>query len=81
MRQRPLILFPFVLDPLLILLPALCVGDPGECRGDIAFPPSFGPTFFLLPLVFVTVSSKQSSADCTEACTKKIGYNEIGWHG
>ena len=30
MRQPILILFPFV-------------GDPRECRGDVAFPPSFGP--------------------------------------
>ena len=26
-----------------IFLPALGVGDPSECRGGVAFPPSFGP--------------------------------------
>ena len=53
-------------------LPALGVGDPRECEGDIAILPSFGPPFFLLPFVFATLSSKQSSAEGTEASTKKL---------
>ena len=69
-RQPPLILFPFCWVPFLILLPALGVGDPRECRGDVAFPPSFGPPLFILPFLFATVSSKQSSAEGTEACMK-----------
>ena len=32
----------WVRQPFLILLPALGVGDPQECKGDVAFPPSFG---------------------------------------
>ena len=44
-------------NPFLILLPALGIGDPQECRGDIAILPSFGPSFFLLPFVFATMSS------------------------
>ena len=36
----------------MILLPALGVGDPQECKGDIAILPSFGPPFFLLPFMF-----------------------------
>ena len=42
MRQSLLIFLPFVWGPLLILLPALGVGDPRECKGEVAFPPSFG---------------------------------------
>ena len=36
-RQPILILFPFV-------------GDPGECRGDIALPPTFGPLPYVVAL-------------------------------
>ena len=39
----------------------------------MAFPPSFGPPFFLLPFVFATVTSKQSRAEGTEAYRKKMG--------
>ena len=44
-----MILLPSCWGPLLILLPALGIGDPRECRGDVAFLPSFGPPLSGIP--------------------------------
>ena len=49
--------------PLLNFFPALGVGDPRDCRADIAVSPSFGPPFFLSSLCALSPPSPQPDGD------------------